>query len=87
MRRALIAALLLGAPLVSYAALVGWLERSGAAGLVLGAVSGESSVALVATAAALALRLYTVIVLPGIATAWLVLAGVRRWARGPRRSR
>lgn len=59
-------------PAVLERGLVGWLHDSGAAGVMLGAVSGASFESVAATIFALALRLYVVVALPGLATYWIV---------------
>jgi hypothetical protein len=66
-------------PLAAERALVAWLHDGGAAGVMLGAVSGATVESIGATAVALLLRLWVVVALPGVAVAWLVLRG---WPRG-----
>src|SRR5262249_9608576 len=54
-------------PIALYALLVAWLDGTDAATLMLGAVSGASYATLAAMALALLLRVYVMVVLPGIA--------------------
>jgi hypothetical protein len=70
-RALLVPLLLVVLPLAAYALLLAALSHSGAAGVMLGAVSGRSIPAVVSTLAALLLRLYTVVVLPPAIVAWL----------------
>jgi len=69
-----VAAVALGAalPLLVQAELVAWLGAHGAVTLMLGAASGASRTGVVVMALALALRVYTMVLLPGLAVAWLV---------------
>jgi hypothetical protein len=60
-------------PLAAYAGLLAWLDARGGATLMLGAAAGSSAWAIAAMAAALLLRLYTVLVLPGVVVASVVL--------------
>jgi hypothetical protein len=53
-------------PILVYAVLVWWIDVHGAATLILGAAAGSSALAIVPMGAALLLRLYTVLALPGI---------------------
>jgi hypothetical protein len=71
-------------PLVAYAALVWYIDAHGAATLMLGAAAGSSLVGFFAMGAALTLRLYTVLVLPGLVVARLVLAAFELAQRGTR---
>jgi len=50
-----------------------------AAGIATGAVANASPAALIATALALLLRLYTVVLLPGICAYWLVIRLAKRF--------
>jgi hypothetical protein len=59
-------------PAVVERTLVAWLHDGGAAGVMLGAVSGASLESVAATLLALVLRLYVVVALPGLAAYWLV---------------
>jgi hypothetical protein len=64
-------------PLVAQAALVAWMRDHGAATVMLGAAAGSTPAAIAAMAVALALRVYTVVALPGLCVAWLA---TRAWA-------
>jgi hypothetical protein len=81
-----LAAVVLGAalPLLVEAELVAWLGAHGAATLMLGAASGASRTGVVVMGLALALRVYTIVLLPGLAVAWLVTrSGSAPAPRGP----
>ena len=83
-RRPALAVLLLAVlPLAAYAALLAWMRAHGAATVMLGASSGSSGAALAAMAAALLLRVYTVVALPGLLVAWAVMRAIG--FAGPRR--
>ena len=71
-RRTVRALVVLVAPLAIYLLLVWWLRGRDAATLMLGAASGASYATLAAMALALLLRVYTVVVLPGVAVYALV---------------
>lgn len=71
--RALLPPLLFGlVPVTLERALVWWLHDAGAAGVMLGAVSGASLESVAATLVALLLRLWIVVALPGLTIYWLV---------------
>jgi hypothetical protein len=53
-------------PILVYAVLVWWIDAHGAATIMLGAAAGSSALAIVTMSAALLLRLYTVLALPGL---------------------
>jgi hypothetical protein len=65
-------------PLLVQAGLVAWLGAHGGATLMLGAASGSTGAGIVVMATALALRVYSIVALPGLAVAWLV---ARPWRR------
>ncbi len=69
-------------PLLAYAALVAMARRSGAATVMMGAVAGSSTGALLTMALALALRLYTVVVLPGVVV-YAIVARALAWRPRP----
>lgn len=73
MRRWLVPFLFGALPLALEGALVAWLDEAGAAGVMLGAVSGAPLPAVAATLVALLLRLYCVVALPGLAVLWITL--------------
>jgi hypothetical protein len=81
-RSAAAAMVLVVLPLAVYVGLVAWMRAHGAATVMLGASSGSSGVALAVAAAALALRVYTVVALPGVLVAWAVLRAWRYRRRG-----
>jgi len=60
-------------PVAAYLVLVGWMRAHGAATVMLGAASGSSGGAVAAMGAALLLRVYTVVVMPGVLVAWRVM--------------
>jgi hypothetical protein len=70
-RRTLFLLIFVVLPLAASWGSVEWLHRTGAAGVMLGATSGASRVLLGATLLALLLRLYTMVVLPGVLTVWI----------------
>jgi hypothetical protein len=72
---ALVLAVLL--PLLVEAELVAWMRAHGAATVMLGAAAGSTRAAIAAMGVALLLRVYTVVALPGLVVAWLVM---RVWA-------
>src|SRR4051794_13449581 len=71
-------------PVAAYFVLVRELDAAGAAGVMLGAVSGKSFEAIAATMVAIALRIYVIVLLPGLGAyklaAWLLLAAAKRSA-------
>jgi hypothetical protein len=69
-------------PLLAEAELVVWMREHGVATVMLGAAVGSTRTAIAVTAAALVLRVYVVVVLPGLCVAWLVS---RAWAAAGRR--
>ena len=70
--RPLLPPLLFGlAPALLGYALVAYLHDAGAAGVMLGAVSGAGLGSVAATLVALLLRLYVVVALPGLTVYWL----------------
>ena len=76
MVRLLLPPLLFGVlPVTLERALVWWLHDTGAAGVMLGAVSGASLESMATTMLALLLRIYAIVALPGLTVAWLVLRG------------
>ena len=62
-------------PLAVYVALLAFADAYGSATIMLGAAAGSSGAALLAMASALALRLYLVLVLPGLVLSRVVLLG------------
>ena len=77
-RRSATAALLVGVlPAAAYAALVAWMRGHGAATVMLGAAAGSSGGAIAVMAAALLLRVYTMVVLPGVVVGWAVMLAWR----------
>ena len=86
--RSIVGALVLGVTPVALAVgLEEWLVGSGAAGVMLGAVAGASELAVLGTLAALLLRVYCVVVLPGVlAYALVVSVGGLRPPTPPRGS-
>jgi len=86
-RRALVPLLFGVCPVIAYVVLVRELAAAGAAGVMLGAVSGTPFEAIAATVVAIALRIYVVVLLPGLCAyklvAWLLLATAKRAGAGP----
>lgn len=81
-RAAVVPTVFAALPLIAYAVVVRHLADAGASGVVLGAISGDTTAALAETAIALLLRVYTVVVLPAVVVLWIARVAARRVARG-----
>jgi hypothetical protein len=68
-------------PVLAYMALLARVRTSGAATVMMGAVAGSSGEALATMGLALLLRVYTVVVLPGIVVYAVAVRIVRRASR------